>query len=155
MFRPFALISIASVAIISAAGVGCSAQPAITVYLNDGGASDGAPPVVGQDAAVICNQPGSLACDATLTTLCARAVQCCTSSDAPFCSAWALNVASCKAHWVETGYNCADATYATRLVCPNATTSCSNDIPLIACDDLFGATANWPVSCVGFWNQYR
>lgn len=152
MFRPLAVRSIAAAATVSAVAIGCSAQPAITVYLNDGGASDGAVVV---DAAAICNQPGSLACDATLTTLCARAVQCCSSSSAPFCSSWALSVASCKAHWVETGYNCADATYSTRLVCPVATSSCSNDIPLIACDDLFGATANWPVSCVNFWNQYR
>src|SRR5258708_1538706 len=83
------------------------------------------------DAGEVCDQPGAGACDGMLTAMCTRFTGCCASLAS--CEAWATDMARCKAHWVETGLNCASPKYSSRMVCASLTTECQNDVPLIAC----------------------
>jgi hypothetical protein len=107
-----------------------------------------------QDDAGDCTQSGSSACESTLNALCARWVQCCDAPGAPSCQPWATNVSECLAYWVSAGYDCSSSTYADWDVCSGTTSQCQNDIPLVACSDMYGATANWPASCTTFWQQF-
>jgi hypothetical protein len=109
--------------------------------------------VTALDGGELCNQPGAGACDSTLGAMCARFTQCCAGVTS--CQPWATDLARCKAHWVETGINCASAEFANKVVCPSSTTYCQEDIPLVACTDVTNGTANWPASCGAFWSQFR
>jgi hypothetical protein len=102
-----------------------------------------------------CNALGASACNTVLQTLCFRIVQCCTASDAPPCQSWAYDPNGCLANYVAMQYDCAAAPYVARNVCPNMTTTCVDEIPAIACSDIYGQTANWPGSCTMFWLQYK
>ena len=110
-------------------------------------------PVTSGNGGEVCNQSGAGACDSTIGVMCTRFTQCCASSTS--CQPWATDMARCKAHWVETGLNCASAEFTSKMVCPTATMDCQDDIPLLACTDVANGTANWPASCGTFWRQFR
>lgn len=130
-------------------------QPASTVAppaSSTPGADAGPAANTGDDS---CAESGEAACDDALTALCNRWVQCCDAADAPECQSWATHLDQCREYWVGQGYDCTSATYADVDVCASETTACENDIPLIACSDMYGATANWPASCTTFWHQFK
>jgi hypothetical protein len=87
--------------------------------------------------------------------VCQRFIQCCTAPNAPPCPSFAYDENSCKANYVAMGYDCATSQYASKMVCQPETDACINDIPLVACTDIEGGTANWPASCNTFWMQYQ
>jgi hypothetical protein len=66
----------------------------------------------------------------------------------------ACNIEACKAWAVRTGLDCSAAKYASKSVCADITTKCVNEIPLMACTDILGGTANFPVSCQQWSAQF-
>jgi hypothetical protein len=103
------------------------------------------------DAETPCNQTGAAACDGALAAMCQRFGQCCQAIGS--CEPWATDLSRCKAHFIESGVNCASPEFS-EMVCESVTAKCQGDIPLVACSDLAFGTANWPSSCRTFWKQF-
>jgi hypothetical protein len=154
-----------SYAALALCAMGCSGvgDPTYTLPAFDGGFAPYPPtppsslggPVAydaGYGVPEVCNQSGYGSCDSVLDTMCRRFAQCCQTSTA--CQPWATNIGLCKARFLQTGAHGAAPDYANRLVCPSVTTTCQNDVSLVACSDLASGTANWPPSCNAYWRQF-
>ncbi len=141
--------------------MGCSgvAQPTYTLPGYDGGYAPPyfqpslGGPIVSDAGVEVCNQNGYVACDGVLDAMCRRFTQCCQSYGTA-CQPWASDVGLCKAHFLQTGTNCAAPSFANQLVCPSATQICVEDVSLVACSDLASGTGNWPPSCNSYWTQF-
>lgn len=92
--------------------------------------------------------PGSLACNEFLTAWCDRIVTCCTAPGAD-CAEWALSRSECMAEHLASGFNCADASWASMSICRDGVDRCVRDIPLVSCSDFYIGTASLPASCGG------
>ncbi len=103
------------------------------------------------------SQSGAVACGDVLDAFCARVVQCCYPNGATTCqctgAAW-CDVTQCKASQLTQGYDCSSPHYS-KSVCQNLATTCTQDVPLMACSDIRAGTDNWPTSCVTFWSAFE
>lgn len=91
---------------------------------------------------------GSLSCTRILTAMCARVVMCCSSSRS--CQTWQYTRADCITQFARNGLDCSSAAWSSQTFCAEQSTRCVNDIPVIACSDIYSRTVNLPQSCNGF-----
>ena len=128
----------------SVGGAGGSADASSEASVGGAGGSAGAGGTAGAGVDASCNQPGASACSAVIEAWCDRGVQ---------CTVWA-DVLTCKADAMKQGYDCSASKIAEAQSCVDKTQACVGDLPLVACSDMKGGTANWPASCSTFWAQF-
>jgi hypothetical protein len=58
-----------------------------------------------------------------------------------------LSTAACRGEHVAGGFDCAADSWVTAEYCREGVDACVADIPLVACTDITGGTAELPSSC--------
>lgn len=92
---------------------------------------------------------GAATCNRFVTAYCNRVIQCCTAAGPSACPAYGYDAAMCRAEIVTEGTDCSSTEWTDVMYCVTGAMQCANDVPLIACSDVTGGTANLPHSCMG------
>ena len=92
------------------------------------------------------SENGAVACNRVIGTFCARIIMCCDASATP-CPDWTIDDPSCRAYFVSEGFDCSSPEVTSTTDCTADVDRCIADMPLVACSDIVGGTANLPASC--------
>ena len=93
------------------------------------------------------SENGAVACNTIVGAICARTAMCCNAAGPNACASWAYTTANCVGYYAAHNLDCAAPSRTSISVCTADANRCAGDIPLIACSDFTGGTANLPASC--------
>lgn len=72
---------------------------------------------------------------------------CSDTCSASTCGAWMM-MDSAK------GHNCLDTKFVDGTACQQDVDACLEQLPLVACSDITGASWNWPPACEKLWGEF-